>query len=216
MSNARRPYMLWIIGAGVLAIALIGAVIVGLTRSEDAGDSDPSAVVETNAVEIGGTPLPEMVSDDPALDGAYGLPAPSARGTGFDGLGVDLLADGQPTVIGFFAHWCPVCQGEVDELSDHLNDIGLPDDVRIVAVSTSVRPDEDNYPPSAWFAREGWPSPILLDDRDNSLAQTYGLPGFPFWVVVDADGNVAARLSGAIGPDQFDALLEVARNPVST
>ena len=216
MSNARRPYMLWIIGAGVLAIALIGAVVVGLTRSDDAGDSDPSAVVETNAVEIGGTPLPEMVSDDPALDGAFGLPAPSARGTGFDGLGVDLLADGQPTVIGFFAHWCPVCQGEVDELSDHLSDIGLPDDVRIIAVSTSVRPDEDNYPPSAWFASEGWPSPILLDDRDNSLAQTYGLPGFPFWVVVDADGNVAARLSGAIGPDQFDALLDVARNPVST
>lgn len=216
MSGARRPYMLWIIGAGVLAIALIGAVVVGLTRSDDAGDSDPSAVVETNAVEIGGTPLPEMVSDDPALDGAFGLPAPSARGTGFDGLGVDLLADGQPTVIGFFAHWCPVCQGEVDELSDHLSDIGLPDDVRIIAVSTSVRPDEDNYPPSAWFASEGWPSPILLDDRDNSLAQTYGLPGFPFWVVVDADGNVAGRLSGAIGPDQFDALLDVARNPAPT
>lgn len=216
MSATRRPHMLWIIGAGVLVIALIGAVVVGLTRSDDAGGSDPSAVVETNAVEIGGTPLPEMVSDDPALDGAFGLPAPSARGTGFDGLGVDLLADGQPTVIGFFAHWCPVCQGEVDELSDHLSDTGLPDDVRIIAVSTSVRPDEGNYPPSAWFAGEGWPSPILLDDRDNSLAQTYGLPGFPFWVVVDADGNVAARVSGAIGPDQFDTLLDVARNPVST
>lgn len=212
MSAGRRPYTLWIIGAGVIVVALIGAVVVGLTRSDDDGGGDPSAVVETNAVEIDGTPLPALVSDDPTLDTAFGAPAPTARGTGFDGLGVELIADGKPTIIGFFAHWCPVCQGEVDELADHLRDTGLPDDVRIVAVSTSVRPDGENYPPSAWFAREDWPAPILLDDRDNSLAQTYGLPGFPFWVVVGADGNVVGRLSGAIGPTQFDALVEVARS----
>ena len=215
MAADRRPNTLWFIGAGVLAVALIGAVVIGLTRGDEEGAADPAAVVETNAVEIDGEPLPELVSDDPALDEAVGLQAPRARGTGFDGLRVDLLGDGEPTVIGFFAHWCPVCQEVVDELSDHLSDVGVPDDVRVVAVSTSVRRDGDNHPPSAWFAGEGWPTPVLLDDVDSSLAQTYGLPGFPYWVVVDADGLVAARLSGAIGPDEFDALLDVARRPVS-
>ena len=135
------------------------------------------------------------------MDAALGAPAPEATGTGFDGLRVELLADGEPTVIGFFAHWCPVCQDEVDELADHLRDGGLPDDVRVVAVSTSVRPEEDNYPPSAWFADEQWPTPILLDDDNSTLAQAYGLSAFPFWVVVDADGTVVGRLSGAIGPE---------------
>lgn len=216
MTAARRPYQLWIIAAGVLVVALIGAVVVGLTRSDEDSGGDPSAIVETNAVEIQGAPLPELTSDDPASDAALGTPAPTARGTGFDGLGVELLANGEPTVIGFFAHWCPVCQGEVDELADHLNDTGVPEDVRVVAVSTSVRPDAGNYPPSAWFDDEDWPTPVLLDDRDSNLAQTYGLPGFPFWVVVDADGDVTRRLSGAIGPNDFDALLDAARDSVST
>lgn len=211
MSADRRSPALWIIGAAILVVALIGAVVVGLTRSDDDPSANSSAIVETNAVQIEGVPLPELVSGDPALDAALGLPAPVARGTGFDGLRVDLLATGEPSVIGFFAHWCPVCQGEVDELSDHLNDVGLPDDVRIVAVSTSVRSDGGNYPPSAWFADEQWPTPILLDDRDSSLAQSFGLTGFPMWVAVDAGGNVVGRASGAIGPDQFDALIDAAR-----
>ena len=208
MTAARRSYVPWIIGAAVIAVALIGAVVIGLTRSDDDDGGDPAAIVETNAVVIDGAPLPEFTD----VDAAIGAPAPQATGTGFDGLRVELLADGQPTMIGFFAHWCPVCQGEVAELADHLADAGLPDDVRVVAVSTAVRPEESNYPPSAWFADEQWPTPILLDDTNNSLAQAYGLSAYPFWVVVGADGNVVGRLSGAIGPDQFDALVDVARN----
>lgn len=215
MSTARRSNTIWIVGGAIIVIALIGAVIVGLTRSDDDG-GDPTAVVETNAVEIEGTPLPTLETNDPALDPAFGAPAPAARGTGFDGLAVELLAADQPAVVGFFAHWCPVCQNEVAELSDHLNDVGLPDDVRVVAVSTSAQSDGENYPPSAWFAREDWPAPILLDDRENSLAAAYGLPAFPLWVAVDANGNVVRRVSGAIGPDQFDGLVDVARTQAAS
>ena len=211
MSTKQRSYTPWIIGAVVIVVALIGAIVIAVTRSDD-DDGDPAAIVETNAVVIDGASLPELTD----VDAALGAPAPQATGTGFDGLRVELLADGEPTVIGFFAHWCPVCQGEVEELADHLSDGGLPDDVRVVAVSTSVRPEEGNYPPSAWFAGEQWPTPILLDDADSSLAQAYGLSAFPFWVVVDADGNVVGRLSGAVGPAQFDALVEIARDGAPT
>jgi thiol-disulfide isomerase/thioredoxin len=202
----------WVVGGVVvIVLALVGAVVLALTRDDD--DSDTStAIVETNAVVIEGDPLPELTD----VDGAVGAPAPRASGTGFDGLGVELLNPGEPAVVGFFAHWCPVCQAEVDELSDHLDDVGLPDDVRVVAVSTAVTSDNDNYPPSKWFASEGWPAPILLDDAASSLGNTYGLSAFPFWVVVDAEGNVVGRLSGQIGPAQFDELVNIARNGTGT
>lgn len=211
MNSTARSYVPWAIGAGVLLVALVGAIIIAATRSDDVA-ADPAAIVETNAVVIDGAALPELAGADTAL----GAPAPTATGTGFDGLRVDLLADGEPTVVAFFAHWCPVCQSEVDELSDHLRDGGLPDDVRVVAVSTGVQPESGNYPPSAWFADEQWPSPILLDDADNSLAQAYGLSAYPFWAVVDTGGSIAARLSGAIGPAEFDELVDIARAGAAT
>jgi thiol-disulfide isomerase/thioredoxin len=209
VNSKTRSYTPWAIGAGVVLVALVGAIVIAATRGDDLA-ADPAAIVETNAVVIDGAALPELAGADTAL----GAPAPTATGTGFDGLRVDLLADGEPTVIGFFAHWCPVCQQEVDELSDHLRDGGLPDDVRVVAVSTGVRSDNTNYPPSAWFADEQWPAPVLLDDADNSLAEAYGLPAFPFWAAVDSDGRIVARLSGAIGASAFDDLVDLARNGV--
>ncbi len=207
MGATRRSYVPWIIGVGVLVVALAGAAVIAATRGDDDDGADSTAIVETNAVVIDGESLPELTGVDDAL----GANAPQATGTGFDGLRVELLADGEPTVIGFFAHWCPVCQGEVAEISDHLADVGLPDDVRMIAVSTAVASDRDNYPPSAWFAREDWPTPILLDDAEGNLAQAYGLPAFPLWVAVGADGKVAGREAGAIGPDRLDALVDVAR-----
>ena len=207
MSAPRRNYVPWIILGAVFVVALVGAIVIGLTRSDDTSETS-TAIVETNAVVIEGAPLPELVG----VDQSVGATAPQATGTGFDGLRVELLEEGEPAVVGFFAHWCPVCQGEVDEIGDHLDDVGVPDDVRIVAVSTGVESDGDNYPPSAWFDREGWPTPVLLDDADGSLANAYGLPAFPLWVAVDANGQVAGRVSGAIGPAQFDALLDLARS----
>ncbi len=65
MTAARRSYTPWIIGAAVIAVALIGAVVIGLTRSDDDG-GDPAAIVETNAVVIDGASLPEFTDVDAA------------------------------------------------------------------------------------------------------------------------------------------------------
>lgn len=184
-------------------------------RRDRAETASSSEILETQSVVVAGTPL-SVLDDDAPIDAAIGFAAPQVTGKSFDGSQIAVLAEGEPTVVGFFAHWCPHCQQEVDELSDHLAETGLPDDVRVIAVSTAVQSGEANFPPSEWFETEGWPAPVLTDDEASTAAAAYGLSAFPFWVVVDADGEVVDRLAGSIGTSQFDALVEAARSGLPT
>ncbi len=210
VGSNRRP-LLWI-GAGIVAVI---ALVVGFTlaSSDDettavqAGDGS-AAISETNEVVVTGEAIPLYQDIETAAAGAV---APTATGINFSGEPVTLLEPGTPTVIGFFAHWCPHCQREVDELSRYLAETGLPDDVNLMAVSTGVDSSQGNYPPSAWFESEGWSTPILTDDAEGSVARSYGLSGFPFWAIVDADGNLVSRTSGGIGAEQLEAFIELAR-----
>jgi thiol-disulfide isomerase/thioredoxin len=119
--------------------------------------------------------------------------------------------DGRPKVVAFFTHWCPACRAEVPVVSEWWNDGGAPDDVDFVAVNTGVNPGSPNYPPSAWYEREDWDVPTLLDDSANSAANAFGLSAYPYWVVVDADGLVVTQRSGQLGVAEILALIDQAR-----
>ena len=208
---AKRSSKSYIWLVGLLLVAVAATVIISATRgddtSTDAASPGGEAVAETNDVVIDGESIPELGD----VEASAGVVAPQVTGSGFTGEPITLLEEGTPAVIGFFAHWCPHCQSEVDELSKHFASNGLPDDVNVVAVSTGVETSGSNYPPSAWFASEGWPTPVLTDDADSSVAQAYGLSAFPFWAVVDADGRLITRVAGGIGAAQLDAFVELAR-----
>ena len=50
----------------------------------------------------------------------------------------------------------------------------------------------------------------MLDDPAASTGAAYGLSAFPYWVVLDADGVVQARLTGQLSVEQFEAVVEQA------
>ena len=64
-----------------------------------------------------------------------------------------------------------------------------------------------NYPPSAWFEREGWAQPTMIDDDNSSALEALGLSTFPGFVFVDGQGTVVQRLTGEIGADRFGEIL---------
>jgi hypothetical protein len=92
-----------------------------------------------------------------------------------------------------------------------LGDNGRPEGVDLYGVSTGVAESRGNYPPAAWLAREGWDLPTLADSPDGAAAQAAGLSVYPFFVAVDADGNVVARDSGEIEMSRLEELVDLAR-----
>jgi thiol-disulfide isomerase/thioredoxin len=114
---------------------------------------------------------------------------------------------GHPTLVVFAAHWCPHCQHEVPLLVQWMNSSQKPADLKVVAVSTANDLSDVNSPASAWLKRENWPTPVMADSSDNTAANAYGLPGYPYLVLLDGNGKVTARTSGEMTLDQVTAFV---------
>jgi cytochrome c biogenesis protein CcmG/thiol:disulfide interchange protein DsbE len=197
-------------GIGVL-VAALAVLAVAVTSGGGTADAGP----QTAPVEVTGTPLAPFTSGG-ATDVAVGAAAPAVRAQTFDGASVDIAADGRPKVLLFLAHWCPHCRAEVPVIADWLADRGVPTDVDLYAVSTAVDADAPNYPPSQWLEDAGLPVTVVADDEDSAVAAAFGLSGFPYFVVLGADGTVVARTSGELPATALDALVELARSPSVT
>jgi len=172
---------------GLIAVALVAAVLL---------TGNTGVASEAGEPTFEGEWLPIYASTDG--DPAVGLPAPKIMGTDYDGNEVVFEPDGTPTAVVFLAHWCPHCQVEVPKVQAWLDAGGGVAGVQILSVTTSINSARDNYPPSEWLEREGWTSPVIRDDTDNTIHTAFGAGGFPYWVFLNGDGTVAARTTGEL------------------
>ncbi len=193
----------WVVLAIVAAIAaalLVAVVVGGGDEGSGTTNSLPGGDVlaqENQPVVIEGTALEPL--DDEAIDPMLGQVAPTLNGATFDGSGVSVTpGDGQAYMIVFLAHWCPHCNREVPRLIEWQASGAVPSELQVVGVSTSVVSDRPNYPPSQWVVEKGWTWPILADSSSREAGEAYGVSGFPFFVIVGADGTVKARVSGEV------------------
>jgi cytochrome c biogenesis protein CcmG/thiol:disulfide interchange protein DsbE len=218
-SNSHLLPLLLIGGVAAVVILAFAVALVAGSRGDDrdtASSGDPASGDATGPLGAADVPddTPATVTGDdlPPLSGAgsdpaVGSPMPTLTGTGMDGEPLTVPTAGRPTMIMYVAHWCPHCQAEVPVVQRWVDDGGLPDEVDLVTVSTAVDSRRPNHPPAAWLDGEGWTAPVLVDG-DDSAAQAAGLTAFPFFVAVDADGDVVGRTSGELTPTQLDGIVE--------
>ncbi len=196
--QARKLPILPIVG-GVVAVALIVTIL--LTFS---GDDDASA--EVGEPVVTGSALPLAV--DNANDAAIGLQIPEVTGADFDGNPTSISPDdGRAKIIVFIAHWCRYCQAEVPVVQDYVAARAVPGEIDLYSVTTGISPTRENYPPSDWLEREEWNVPLIVDDAASTVAGTFGLTAYPYWVFVDDQGNVMGRITGQVG-DNLPLLFE--------
>jgi thiol-disulfide isomerase/thioredoxin len=194
----KHRVLLW----GGLAVVVVVAIVVAVVAS-GSGDDASATKFETAAVTVDGTPLPQYdskVSPDPAV----GETIPTLEGKSvFDGAPVKVAPNGKPQAIAFVAHWCPHCQAEVPRIVT-LAKQGVFDGVTVTAVATGTSSAYPNYPPSAWLKDVDWPFAVMADSKSSTAARAYGLSAYPYFVLVNADGTVAARGTGEIAPDEIE------------
>jgi len=191
-----------LIAGVILAVGLVAVIVVTMGSASEA--------VELGSPVVTGEALPpfETIESETGL----GLTIPEVTGADFAGTPVSISRDGRPKVIVFFAHWCSVCRQEMPLIADWLPGAGLPAGLDLIAVSTGVNQNQVNYPPSEWFAAEGWTAPLIMDDEAGSVARAFGLTAYPYFVFADAEGRVALRLIGGLSTATLESVIaELAR-----
>jgi cytochrome c biogenesis protein CcmG, thiol:disulfide interchange protein DsbE len=146
--------------------------------------------------------------ENPTADPAVGSPAPRVSGVDRTGAPVQLSPGTNPTLVLFMAHWCPHCQADLPRMVEWLE--ANPDrlGIDVVAIATGSQQTSPNFPPGPWLEREGWDQPHIMDDQNGTAARAFGLTSYPFWVAIDAEGNVLGRTAGELGPGQIDQLMQ--------
>lgn len=172
------------VGAGAVGVVLV--LLAGCTPDVPVATPAPThtdLVAARRAAGIADCPQPV---GEPVTDG---LPDLTLDCLGGD-VTVPLAALRGPLLINLWAQWCLPCRQEAPVLAEFA---AAREDVAVLGI---------NYddPEPDWaieFARiSGWAWPQLADP-DKTIQASLGVPGIPISLLLDEEGRIAARHSGA-------------------
>jgi thiol-disulfide isomerase/thioredoxin len=137
--------------------------------------------------------------EEQATTGASGGTA--LAGETLDGGSFD-LADtrGRPTVVNFFASWCPPCNEEAPELVAFAE---AHPDIAFVGVATNDKLDDAK----GFVDQYGIEFPAIFDG-EGALGGPWGIEYLPTTLFLDADGREVDRIVGGATRAQFEEKLE--------
>lgn len=176
-----------VVATAVPLLLLLGAC--GDDRATTATSSTPSSSGEPSADAGEGTAgTPELLD----------FTATTVGGDSFDGASLA----GSPTVLWFWAPWCPTCRSQIPQVQDLAQTYG--DRVGVVGIGSL-----DSAEAIADFAGDA-EGVTHLEDVDGELWTRFGVAEQSSFVVLDADGEVVFE-AGYGGSDdlgaEVDALL---------
>lgn len=108
---------------------------------------------------------------------------------------------GKPTIVNFWASWCPPCRRELPALQNAYTTYG--DKIGFIAVDVK----EDTGTVTAFVEDMNLSFPIVLDPNGEISNVMYEVRGIPTTIFVDANGIVAARHVGPLDAATIDEYL---------
>jgi thiol-disulfide isomerase/thioredoxin len=114
---------------------------------------------------------------------------------------------GKKVYIKFWASWCPVCLGGLEELEEFSTEKKDNEDVEIVTI---VSPDANGEKSAdefkQWFKGQDYDINVLLD-QDGKVTSEYGIRAYPTSVFINTDGEIAKTLPGHLDNENIEEQL---------
>ncbi len=188
--------------AAAAAILTLAGCSPAAPAASDQGPAPSAAMspsTSTGAGDGGAMPHPLVSSTlDPAdAPAQLQFTATTLDGATFDGTSLY----GTPTIIWFWASWCPICQGEAPGIVSAINE--LPDGVQVLGI-----PGYSDAAGMQKFVNDyGLGDVVQLVDSDGSLWANFSVAEQPAIALIAADGTVTT-IPGASGKGGFLAAAE--------
>jgi thiol-disulfide isomerase/thioredoxin len=114
---------------------------------------------------------------------------------------------GKKVYIKFWATWCPVCLGGIDELTILNNENMDNDKIEIITiVSPGVKGEMSSEKFKAWFEKQGYTFNVLLDEGGN-IARDFGIRGYPTSVFIGTNGGISKTQIGHVSNSDINKIL---------
>ena len=134
------------------------------------------------------------------------------KGLGKNGAAV--IDPNKPTLVKFWASWCPLCLGTLEETEQWRTDPKFADLNVVTVASPGHLNEKADGEFNTWYAgvQADYPKLPVLVDASGELINKLGVQVYPSWAILDKKGNLVHLVKGNMSAEQAYALAENAGN----
>lgn len=134
--------------------------------------------------------------------------APDFTLNDLDGKSVTLSAyQGKIVILNFWAVWCKYCKQEMPDLNELNKELEKEGEAVILAVDVQESSDIVRK----YLTSDNISLKVLMD-QEGSVAQQYGISGYPTTFVINKDGSVYTYIPGATDKETLLQILDKIKN----
>ncbi|MGO4999289.1 bifunctional peptide-methionine (S)-S-oxide reductase MsrA/peptide-methionine (R)-S-oxide reductase MsrB [Oceanisphaera sp. W20_SRM_FM3] len=134
--------------------------------------------------------------------------------TGLGDKGANVIDGNKPTLVKFWASWCPLCLSTLEETESWRSDPKFTHLNLVTLASPGHLGEKADAKFSAWYGvlQADYPELPVLVDTSGELIKKLGLQVYPSWAVLDKNGNLVQLVKGNMTESQAYGLADQAAN----